>query len=364
MKKAEISAYRQVLLDWYRHHQRHLPWRETCDPYKIWVSESMLQQTQVETVIPYYHRFIKRFKTVGQLAKANLQSVLKCWEGLGYYARARNLHKAASIVVDQYGGQVPDTWDGIRALPGVGPYIASAVLSIAYDSPFAVVDANVKRVLARLMEEPTPVNVPRAYAVFLSHAELLLDLSSPGQYNQAIMEVGALVCKPSKPDCDFCPIRSYCLSRRHETVARYPQKMQRKPVPVVPVAVGVIRKGARVLITRRKNDGLLGGLWEFPGGKIDTNEKSDVACIREIKEEVGLEVKIDRFLTRIRHGYTHFKIILDVYLCHYLHGEVILNGPSDYRWITIDEIDRYPLPKANLKFIDLVKKELICPPVS
>lgn len=364
LKKKEITAYQQVLLEWYRHHQRHLPWRETRDPYKIWVSEVMLQQTQVETAIPYYHRFIKRFPDVRRLAVAPLQMVLKCWEGLGYYSRARNLHKAADEVVSRHDGQIPRTWDAICALPGVGPYIASAVLSIAYGRPFAVVDGNVKRVLARLLEEPTPVNTSRAYGVFLPQAELLLERSSPGQYNQALMEVGALVCKPSKPDCAPCPIKNYCLGWQRGTVERYPRKQRRKPVPVVPVAVGVVRKSGRVLLTQRKNEGLLGGLWEFPGGKIATNEKSDAACIREIKEEVGLDVKIDRFLVRIRHAYTHFKIVLDVYLCHYLNGDVTLNGPTDYRWITIDEIDHYPLPKANLKFIHIVKKEFICPQVS
>lgn len=361
MKEKEIIAYQQVLLEWYRHHKRRLPWRETCDPYLIWVSEVMLQQTQVETVIPYYHRFIKRFSDVRRLAVAPLQTVLKCWEGLGYYSRARNLHRAAGEVVNRHDSRVPHTWDAIRPLPGVGPYIASAVLSIAFGQPFAVVDGNVKRVLARLLEEPEPVNTSRAYRVFLPQAELLLERSSPGQYNQALMEAGALVCKPSKPDCVLCPIKDYCRSRLHGTVDNYPRKQRRKPVPVIPVAVGVVRKNGRVLLTQRKNEGLLGGLWEFPGGKIATNEKSDVACIREIKEEVGLDVKIDRFLTRVRHAYTHFKIVLDVYLCRYLRGEVTLDGPTDYRWVTIDEIDHYPLPKANLKFIHLVKEEFICP---
>jgi len=347
----EISAFQQELQDWYGINQRALPWRQTKDPYRIWVSEVMLQQTQVNTVIPYYHRFIERFPEVAGLARARLQAVLKCWEGLGYYARARNLHKAAAVVDSRYDGRVPDDWKDFTALPGVGPYIGAAVLSIAYSHPYAVVDGNVKRVLARVFEDPTPVNGSAAHGAFRRLADSLLDQSRPGLYNQALMEVGALVCKPANPRCADCPINAFCLGNRHGSLDRYPQRNKRKPVPVKRIAAGVIRRNGRVLITRRKPEGLLGGLWEFPGGKIHEGETAETACRREIKEEVGLNIVVDAHLTQVRHAYTHFKIVLEVFLCDHVDGNVRLNGPVDHRWIKIEDIDQYPVPKANLKFI-------------
>jgi len=204
--------FRKRLLDWYAAHHRILPWRKTRDPYAVWVSEVMLQQTQVGTVIAYYERFMDRFADVAGLARADLQAVLKIWEGLGYYARARNLHRAAAVVCARHGGQVPDTWDQIRALPGVGPYIAAAVLSIAYHRPLAVVDGNVKRILARLFRIDAPVNVSSAAPVFQRKADELLERRQPGAFNQAMMELGAVVCRPRNPDCSHCPVSAHCRS--------------------------------------------------------------------------------------------------------------------------------------------------------
>ncbi len=316
----------------------------------------MLQQTQVDTVIPYYNRFIDQFPNIAKLSRAPRQSVLKSWEGLGYYTRARNLHQAAGVVMMRFNGHVPRTWDAFRSLPGVGPYIAAAVLSIAYGGPFAVVDGNVKRVLARIFEASTPVNASPAYRVFHQLAVPLLERSCPGQYNQALMELGALVCKPSKPNCSKCPVNTLCRSHQNGAVDQFPKRNKRKPVPEVPIAVGVIRRKDRVLITQRKPQGLLGGLWEFPGGKIRDDETAENACLREIKEEVGLNISIDAHLARVRHAYTHFKIVLDVFLCDYVNGTIHLNGPVDYRWIKIDDIDRFPVPKANHKFIGKLKE--------
>lgn len=355
MNSKEISAFQQQLQDWYGINQRTLPWRHTADPYRIWVSEVMLQQTQVNTVIPYYHRFIDRFPEVANLARARLQAVLKSWEGLGYYARARNLHKAAAVVDSRYDGRVPDAWKDFTALPGVGPYIGAAVLSIAYQRPYAVVDGNVKRVLARIFEDPTPVNGSAVHRAFRRLAETLLDRSRPGRYNQALMEVGALVCKPANPRCADCPINAFCLGNRHGSLDRYPKRNKRKPVPEIRIAAGVVRRNGRVLITRRKPEGLLGGLWEFPGGKIHEGETAETACRREIKEEVGLNIVVDVHLTQVRHAYTHFKIVLEVFLCDHVDGNVRLNGPVDHRWIKIEDIDQYPVPKANLKFISKLK---------
>ena len=355
MGSEDIAAFQQQLQVWFRTHQRVLPWRQTMDPYRIWISEVMLQQTQVNTVIPYYDRFIARFPEVAGLARARLQTVLKCWEGLGYYARARNLHKAASVVVSRYSGRVPDDWKNFTALPGVGPYIGAAVLSIAYHRPYAVVDGNVKRVLARIFEDPTPVNGSAAHGAFRKLADTLLDRSQPGYHNQALMEIGALVCKRTNPRCADCPVNGFCLGNRHGSVYRYPKRNKRKPVPEIRVAAGVIRRNGRVLITQRRPEGLLGGLWECPGGKIREGETAETACRREIKEELGLNIRVDAHLARVRHAYTHFKILLDVFFCDYVDGKVQLSGPVDYRWIKIEDIDQFPIPKANLKFISKLK---------
>ncbi|MBI9091676.1 MAG: A/G-specific adenine glycosylase [Desulfobacterium sp.] len=345
---------RAALLKWYTEHQRSLPWRETADAYGIWVSEVMLQQTQVATVIPYYNRFMAAFPTVTALADADQEAILKLWEGLGYYARARNLHKAARVVVDQFDGVIPGEKEAFKSLPGVGDYIAAAVLSIAFDLPLAVVDGNVKRVLARLCTLDAPVNHSPSHKKFQALADDLLDCSVPCQFNQAMMELGALVCTPKNPGCDTCPLRQQCRAVQTETVAAYPRRNKTKPVPTHHIAVGVVEKGDTLLITQRKQEGLLGGLWEFPGGKVEKNEDAPSACVREIAEETGIKVAILSHLTRVKHAYTHFKIEMDVYLCRYVSGRVQLDGPVDHRWIRLPEIQAYPFPKANHKFIPLL----------
>lgn len=318
----------------------------------------MLQQTQVKTVIPYYNRFIKNFPTVQSLAAADLQEVLKIWEGLGYYARARNLHRAAIQVTRQNNGVLPNDWKGLRALAGVGDYIAAAVLSIAFDQPYAVVDGNVKRVLARMFTMAQPVNKSSYHKAFQAKADDLLDSLRPGTFNQAIMELGALICMPRQPDCAVCPIKFACKAFASGKIADYPKREKKPPIPEYRIAIGVVQKNGRILITRRKPDGLLGGLWEFPGGKINADESPTEALIREIAEETALMVDKISFLTRIRHAYTHFKIEADVFICDYTAGKVRLNGPSDYRWIDPATIKHFPFPKANHKFIPLLMQRL------
>lgn len=343
-------------MSWYQKHSRRLPWRETDAPYPIWVSEVMLQQTQVATVVPYYRRFMQRFPQIRHLAAADLQEVLKHWEGLGYYARARNFHRAAGLVISDYGGKVPDTWNEFRQFPGVGEYIAAAVLSLAFGQPYAVVDGNVKRVLARLYMLDAPVNRAASHKVFRKTADVLLDRENPGRFNQAIMELGALVCKPAQPVCKNCPLSRFCRALRTRQVAGYPKREKRRPIPLYQIAIGVVLDEDRVLITLRPTDGLLGGLWEFPGGKIKDAETPQAACIRELREEVGLKVAVDQSLTRIRHAYTHFRIEADVFVCSRVSGRVVLNGPTDYRWIRVEEIDAFAFPKANHKFIPELKR--------
>jgi A/G-specific adenine glycosylase len=352
----DIARYQKALVAWYLENRRSLPWRKTDDPYSIWVSEVMLQQTQVNTVLPYYREFLQKFPVVKRLARASLHDVLKVWEGLGYYARARNFHRAAGIVQQQYNGVIPTTWKQFRALPGVGDYIAAAVLSIAFNQPYAVVDGNVKRVLARLQCIDAPVNNSTSTKRFKEIAEALKYRQMPGRYNQAIMELGAIICKPRNPLCDTCPLKQVCLAYQTETVAAYPKKMASRRTPHYNIAIGIVFKSGRVLITQRKPEGLLGGLWEFPGGKIKKEEKSEAACVREIKEEVNLQVAVADYLAQVKHAYTHFKITMDVFCCNYISGRVKRKGPVAHRWIKLDEIDQYALPKANHKFLPKLKE--------
>ena len=356
MNRTEIEILRKRLLEWYRENRRDLPWRRTNDPYRIWVSEVMLQQTQVKTALPYYDKFILNFPTIDDLARSDLQAALKVWEGLGYYGRARNFHRAAKMVMEKYEGNIPDTWEAFRKLPGVGDYIAGAVMSIAFGRCHPVVDGNVKRLTARLLMIDCPVNTSKSNKKFAAIADLILDTQIPGTFNQAMMELGALICKPKNPLCSACPLSRQCRALKTRNVDRYPKKIKPAPTPTVHIAAGVVVKKDRVLITKRKNEGLLGGLWEFPGGKVKKGETAADACIREIGEEVNLKISVDRHLTRVNHAYTHFKIVMDVFICNYVSGRVNRKGPVAHKWIAIEKIHLYPFPKANHKFIPLLKQ--------
>lgn len=356
MNPKEITLFQKKLLTWFETHRRELPWRETEDPYHIWVSEVMLQQTQVKKVLEYYQKFINRFPTVERLAEASLHQLLKTWEGLGYYARARNLHKAAQIVAKDLKGEIPVDYATFRKLPGVGEYIAAAVQSIAFNIPYAVVDGNVKRLLARLFLIKLPINQSASGKVFQEKADLLLDQSAPGNFNQAMMELGATVCRPKSPTCIVCPVNTTCLAFQNAQQEEFPVKRKSKRLPEYHIVAGIIHKNNQMLITQRKLDGLLGGLWEFPSGRIQSKENVQQACRRAIREETSLCVDPIEYLTRVKHAYTHFKVVIDVFHCHYQSGEVVLSQAVDYRWITVDQIEQFPFPRSNHKFIPLLKQ--------
>ena len=318
----------------------------------------MLQQTQVATVIPYYHRFVERLPDVAALAAAPLDDVLKLWEGLGYYARARNLHAAARELLRANDGRVPDDPGAFRKLPGVGDYIAAAVMSIAFGRSLAVVDGNVKRVVARLDALDERVDRPAGARAVLDRAQRLLARGDPGTFNQAMMELGALVCRPLNPRCDTCPVRNQCAGRLAGDPSRYPVRPPRREIPAARIAVGVVSRKGRVLITRRPESGLLGGLWEFPGGKVAEGESPASACAREIREEVSLEVEVGERIARVQHAYSHLRVEIEVFACRYRAGDVVLDGPVDYRWIRPEQTDEYAFPRANHKFMAEVKKSL------
>jgi A/G-specific adenine glycosylase len=318
----------------------------------------MLQQTQVATVIPYYERFLHRFPDIGALARAPLDDAIKLWEGLGYYARVRNLHAAVKIVVDRHGGVVPRDPETFRDLPGVGEYIVAAVMSIAFGAPLAVVDGNVKRLIARLFAIPDSVDRPAGTRAVREHAARLLDPRHAGDFNQALMELGALVCRPAAPDCNACPLAQACDARAQENPTAFPVRDARRAVPTQRIAVGVVCRDDRVLITRRAESAMLGGLWEFPGGKVEAGETPEAACAREIREEVNLDVDVGARVARVHHAYTHLRVDIDVFRCAYTGGDVVLRGPTEYRWILPEETVDYAFPKANHKFLPVLKETL------
>lgn len=351
------KAFRQDLLDWYADEKRAMPWRKTSDPYRIWVAEVMLQQTRVDQAEPYYQRFLEAFPTVEALAEAEQDEVLRRWEGLGYYARARHLHEAAQQVVEAHGGRVPETYDEIRELPGVGPYTAAAVLSIAYGKPHAVLDGNVARVLARVFTLEEDVTKGRTRRRLRALAGELLDPERPGAFNQALMELGATVCTPTLPGCPRCPIRTVCGAYAASTQADYPVKKKKAPVPHHNIAVGLIfNEAGEVLIQRRPEDGLLGGLWEFPGGKREDDEALEETCRRELREELGIEVEIDGLFHRLDHAYSHFKITLHAFRCQIQDGTPRAKENQPMRWVALDALDDYAFPRANRRLIEKLEE--------
>lgn len=346
-----VKAFRLSLLQWYSQQGRNLPWRNTCDPYAIWVSEIMLQQTQVKTVIPYYERWLAQFPTIQDLAKAELQQVLKAWEGLGYYARARNLHRAAQIVLEDHSGVFPTTLEAVLTLPGIGRTTAGGILSSAFHQPISILDGNVKRVLARLVA----LSVPPAKAMpFLWQlSDTLLDTESPKDFNQAIMDLGATICTPKDPSCLLCPVRDYCEAFSQGISSSLPMRESSSPLPHKQIGVAVIRNDAgQILIDRRKAEGLLGGLWEFPGGKIEAGETVEECIQREIQEELGIEIAVGEHLITIDHAYTHFRVTLHVHHCRYVSGEAQPIECDEVRWVKLEELDSYPFPKANTRIIE------------
>ncbi|MFU8858684.1 MAG: A/G-specific adenine glycosylase [Deferrisomatales bacterium] len=341
---------------WYRAHARDLPWRRTSDPYAVWVSEAMLQQTRVAAVVPYYERWMARFPTVRALGAAREDEVLGAWEGLGYYARARNLHRAARAVVDRFGGSIPDHFEELRELPGIGPYTAAAVCSIAFGRDFAVVDGNVRRVLARLTALASdPRRSPQAGALeALAHA--LLPPGTASLHNQAMMELGADLCTPRAPCCAACAFQAVCRAAASRRPEAYPVRASRKALPHYDVALGVVFDEGRVLIDRRPYNGLLGGLWEFPGGKVEAGETPEEALHRELREELGLRVEPFGTLPPVRHAYSHFRVTLHPYLCRFLSMEprACSGQAREWRWTEVGGLDGYPMPRANRKVLEMI----------
>lgn len=347
---------RQALLEWYRKERRDLPWRRTRDPYRIWLSEVMLQQTRVDQALYYYEQFAARFPNVTRLARAEIDEILRLWEGLGYYSRARNMHKAARRIVSHHGGQFPCTYEEIIALQGIGPYTAAAIMSIAYDEPLPVVDGNVTRVICRLFAIGGDIRSGAVKKQVSEKAGQFLDRKHPGDFNQAMMELGATICTPRSPRCTDCPLQNSCLAYQQDRISLYPYKSPAKKRPHHHIAVGVVQdETGQVLIARRPQDVMLGGLWEFPGGKQETGESLPDTVHRELREELGVDVSVDpEPFEVIRHAYSHFTITLHAFFASIRKGSEppeTKNG-EPLRWVDAHQLGKYAFPKANRKITD------------
>ncbi len=348
----QIARLQRQLLRWWRTHKRDLPWRRGRTPYRVWVAEMMLQQTQVATVEPYYRRWLKAFPSFRALARATQDQVLKCWEGLGYYSRARNMHAAAQQVVKQRNGRLPPNVNELRRLPGIGPYTAGAIASIAFGADEPVLDGNVIRVLCRLFAIRRDPRQQQTRKDLWALAGTLVPAGRAGDFNEALMDLGATICTPAAPTCDACPLADTCKALAAGSQNRLPLKTKAAPVPHHAIAVGVIVKNGRVLIDRRKNEGLLGGLWEFPGGKIGRGESAIAAVRREVAEEVGIEViPDDQPFATVRHAYSHFRITLQAFLCGHVKGRARAIDCAAVKWVPIGELTSYAFPRANQKVL-------------
>ncbi len=355
------------LLAWYRAHKRTFPWRGHPSAYAIWVSEIMLQQTRVEAVIPYFEKWMRLFPDVETLADASEQEVLNAWEGLGYYSRARNLHKAARIVVQQYHGEIPRDLDQLRRLPGIGRYTLGAIASIAFGMDIATLDGNIKRVYARIFDVSQPVDVPEGEKILWQLADEHVPRGHAGDYNQALMDLGALICVPKNPRCLICPVMELCQARQNGTQDRRPVKSPKKSVPHYIHAAGVIIERGRVLLAQRPPEGLLGGMWEFPNGRVEgvparglakalkTGYGIRTSTTSETPQKTAGQANARSPLSAIgivQHGYSHFSVTTHVFYCQ------LLTPPkaSNLKWVRLKDLDEYPMGKIDRQIARMIIK--------
>ena len=341
------TAFERDLLPWFAGHQRSMPWRSNRTAYRVWISELMLQQTRVDTVRPYFQRWMRRFPSLRALAQAPLQDVLKQWEGLGYYARARNAHRTAQELVQNRGGRFPQTAAELRELPGIGPYTAAAIASLAFNQPVAVLDGNVMRVLSRLLACPQDIRLGATRHAMQAWADQLLKRDQPGASNEALMELGATVCTPA-PDCPRCPLRGSCQALAAGNPESYPVKKKADKVPHRHVGAGIIvRRDGRILIAQRRENAMLGGMWEFPGGGQEAGETLEQCVARELQEELGIRVRVGPHFLTVAHAFSHFTMDLHAYWVRIDSGRPRPLHCADLVWVAPRDIAAYPLPRAD-----------------
>jgi A/G-specific adenine glycosylase len=351
---AQRRAFARRLVAWFRRQARDLPWRKTRDLYAIWVSEVMLQQTQVQTVIPYYHRFLQEFADVRQLAAADEQQVLRLWEGLGYYRRARQMHAAARKIVAEHGGRFPTSYAAVRGLPGIGRYTAGAILSIGRDERLPILEANTIRVLSRLSAFRGDVSSTAGQKHLWSLAEAILPARESGAFNQALMELGSELCTPKSPDCISCPVAVHCRARAEQIVDRVPAAARRTIYEDLHEIAVIVRHGRRVLLRKCQPSERWAGLWDFPryAGPAD-------ALAQQVKEQTGVPVLPGEKIATFKHGVTRFRITLACYeaQCAFGSNGAHAKAPNEIRWVTHRELALLPLSTTGRKLAQLAARK-------
>ena len=357
--QATINDFQQRLLSWFVANQRPFPWLRSYEPYQVWIAEIMGQQTQMERVVDYFQRWLAQFPDATSVANAPEQAVLKAWEGLGYYSRARNIQRAGERMVAEFGGQVPDDHAQLLKLPGIGPYTAAAILSIAFNQPCPLVDANVERLFARLADIDRPLKEAATRKSIHALAETLLHRDHPRDHNQALMELGALVCTPRRPDCPACPVQAHCLALLRDTVAFRPLPAARDKRIDIVMACVILRNGDRFFIQQRLADDIWGGLWEFPSGRLEDGETPADAARREVCEETGWQVAGLEPFDIVVHHYTRYRVTLHgfVGLLPRGAGEARLTAAQRCAWVTAAELANYPFPAGHRRLTTRLQRE-------
>jgi len=355
--EAATIDFQQRLLDWFAIHQRPLPWRRAYDPYHVWISEIMGQQTQMERVAVYFERWITLFPNIASVAAAPEQAILMAWEGLGYYSRARNIQRTARLLASD-NGTIPATYQQLLALPGIGPYTAAAILSIAYNQPYPLLDANVERLFARLADIDSPLKLRPTQKRLAALAATLLHQDDPRSFNQGLMELGALVCTPKKPDCERCPVQAHCRAYRNDTVDLRPLPPVRPQRIDIIMACGIIRNGPLYFIQQRLPDDIWGGLWEFPGGRLEEGETPRQAAAREIEEETGWQITGLAPFTTVVHHYTRYRVTLHSFLCHLPTSltEPRLTAATQSAWVSLAQLSDFPFPAGHRRLVTALQQ--------
>ncbi len=351
---SEKNTVQKLLLSWFDENQRNLPWRAGYDPYHVWISEIMGQQTQMDRVVQYYNRWMGLFPDVSSVAEAGEQEILKAWEGLGYYSRAKNIRRTAQVLMEEHDGKVPADPEILLALPGVGPYTAAAILSIAYNKPFPVLDANVERVFARLLDLDQSVKAVSVRKKLQNFAKELLPDNQARFFNQALMELGALVCRPKSPKCNCCPLTGRCQSRQRGTINLRPVRVPKAKTIEIVMACGIIVHEELIFVQQRLANDVWGSLWEFPGGRLKEGETPQQAATREILEETELTVSELRPLETVVHHYTKYRVTLHGFTCR-LQGKKqtpVLHAASQYRWVSPAGLRDFPFPAGHRRLIE------------